>query len=611
MRSFYAAIALNALLATTAFAGPADAILDANKTSSGGKAWDNKATLRYEMGLSGQGLTGKATYMADLVNGRFAGNFTVGPAGGGNGYDGTHAWAQDFSGAVTMQDSSDDVRNAVSEAYRDANMWWHADRGGATVTSGGQKTDGGVTYDVVTVAPKDGKPFDCWFEAKTHLLSRMMEKQGAQTITSTFSDYRAVDGAMLAGKTVIDDGEGPKYLQTLTLASAKFMPAQDISAYAAPKVTVTDFSIAGSAPEATLPIKVINNHIYAEATVNGKGPYTVIFDTGGSNLVTPTVAKELGLKSEGHMDAHGAGEGVMEVGLTKVDEIKLGKATVKNQVFIVLPLDAMSDVEGLKEKAMVGFEVARRFVTRIDYAGHTLTLIDPKHFDPKDAGTPVKFAFRQSIPEVKGTFEGIPGMFDIDTGSRVELTLTKPFAEKNSLRAKHPKGVEGVDGWGIGGPSRGYVTRGAMLTMGDVKVPNVVTTLSTQAKGAFAGEEYSGNIGSGLLKRFIVTFDYEHQIMYLKPATAKLTDIGTFDRAGMWINDSQGGFKVVDVTAKSPADEAGLKAGDVIVLIDGKLAGEATLPDLRVRLRNDPPGTKIKLGMQNGKMVTLTLRDQI
>ncbi len=360
-----------------------------------------------------------------------------------------------------------------------------------------------------------------------------------------------------------------------------------------------------------MPIRVLNNHIYADVSVNGKGPYTFIFDTGGANLVTPAVAKELGLKSEGHMDAHGAGEGIMEAGLTKVGELKIGNAALKNQVFIVLPLDAMSDVEGIKEKGMVGFETFRRFVTRIDYAGKTLTLIDPKHFDPKDAGKPVKFVFAQSIPEIQGTFEGIPGMFEIDTGSRAELTLTKPFAEKNDVRAKHPKGIDAVDGWGVGGPSRGYVTRGAMLTMGSVQVPNVVTSLATQSKGAFAGNEYSGNIGSGILKRFIVTFDYEHQTMYLKPAVAQVTDVGVFDRSGMWINDSQGGFKIVDVTAKGPAEDAGLKVGDVIVSIDGKLAGETTLPELRQRLRNDAPGTKVKLGMQNGHYVTITLRDQI
>ncbi len=610
MRIVYAAMALVALLTTQVLASPADSVLDANKAASGGKAWDNKATLKTEYAFSGMGMTGKTRSIADLKTGNHADNYTIGPASGGNGYDGKNAWAKDPSGMVTMQ-GGDSLKDAINEAYRYANMWWRADRGGAVVASGGQKTDGGQTFDVVTITPKGGKSFDLWLDARTHLIAREFDKQGAQTITSTFSDYSDIDGVKMPGKVVIDNGSGAKYIQTITLTKAEFAGPQDNSTYAPPKVTVSDYSIAGGAKEAKLPIRLLNNHIYADVTVNGKGPYTFIFDTGGANLVTPAVAKELGLKTEGHMDAHGAGEGIMEAGLTKVQELKVGDASLKDQVFIVLPLDALSDVEGLKEKGMVGFETFRRFVTRIDYMGKTLTLIDPKHFDPKDAGTPVKFVFKQSIPEVQGTFEGVPGIFDIDTGSRVELTLTKGFVEKNGIRAKHPKGIEGVDGWGVGGPSRGYVTRGSMLTIGDVKVPNIVTTMATQSKGAFAGAEYSGNIGSGILKRFIVTFDYEHQTMYLKPATLPLTDVGTFDRSGMWINDSQGGFKIVDVTAKGPAEEAGLKAGDVIVSIDGKLAGETTLSDLRQRLRNDPAGTKVKLGMLNGKYVTITLRDQI
>ncbi|MBZ5616651.1 MAG: hypothetical protein LAO23_21800, partial [Acidobacteriia bacterium] len=121
MRIVYAAVALCALLTSPVFASPADTVLDANKAASGGKAWDNKATLKQELTLSGQGLAGTATYMADLTKGRFVGSFTLGPATGGNGYDGTHAWIRDPSGTITMQDSGESLKNAVNESYRDAN----------------------------------------------------------------------------------------------------------------------------------------------------------------------------------------------------------------------------------------------------------------------------------------------------------------------------------------------------------------------------------------------------------------------------------------------------------------------------------------------------------
>ena len=265
---------------------------------------------------------------------------------------------------------------------------------------------------------------------------------------------------------------------------------------------------------------------------------------------------------------------------------------------------------------MIGFEVFRRFVTEFDYGKQTLTFIDPAKFDPKDAGTPVPFVFYGHLPQAKGTFEGIPGMFDIDTGSRVELTLTGPFVVANGLTAKHPKGVAAVDGWGVGGRSKSYITRAtSFLTLGPVRIDDVVAGFSTDAKGAFADPSYGRAIvGSGLLKRFVVTFDYGHQIMYLKPVTPPDPDLGTFDRAGFWINTSPAGFKIVDLTAGGPGEAAGLKVGDEITTVDGAPAASIAISDLRQRLRDEPPGTKVDLTVQSGaatRPVKLVLKDQI
>jgi hypothetical protein len=263
---------------------------------------------------------------------------------------------------------------------------------------------------------------------------------------------------------------------------------------------------------------------------------------------------------------------------------------------------------------MIGFEVFKRFVTRIDYGNHTITLIDPGHFDPKDAGTPVRFVFNGDLPEVQGSFEGIPARFDIDTGARDELTLTAPFVEKNGLRAKHPKGVDAVEGWGVGGPSRGYVTRGAELAIGPVKIADVVTSLSTQKKGSFASASYQGNIGGGVLKRFIVTFDYGHHTIYLKPLPQPIADVGTFDRSGMWINAIKDGMRVMDVTARGPAQAAGIQVGDVITEVNGKSATSIPVYELRRMLRDEAPGTVVNLTLRHGtttRRVPLTLRDQV
>ena len=620
MRKTYTAILVAAFAATISYSMPAFAaqsagqILDAYKAAIGGGAWNDKVTMSGEAAIAGYGLTGTAHTVADLRNGRSESDYMMGPAGGANGFDGTTPWQKDLSGTVTLQQGGDAQVLAINDAYRTSGKWWLPDRGGAEIVGDGEKTEGGATYEVLTVTPKGGKPFDAWFDAKTHLLAKTVEKQSSQTITTTFSDYRPVDGVLLPYKLVIDSGVGEKYLQTVTVTKVAFLGPQPDSTYAPPKVTVADFSIAGGAAQTEIPIQLVNNHIYGQAKVNGKGPYTFIFDTGGHNIVTPPIAKELSLKIEGTLPGTGAGEGVMEGGFTHIDQLEVGDAVVKNQLFIVLPLDTFVGIEGVPMPGMVGYEVFRRFVTRVDYGAHTLTLIDPKHFDPKDAGTPVKFNFNGHIPEVVGTFEGLPAKFDIDTGARSELTLTKPYVAKNGLHASHPKGVDAVDGWGSGGPSTGDITRGKDMTLGSVKIGGVVTSMANQDKGAFSGSDYSGNVGGGILKRFIVTFDYDHQTMYLKPLPGPVADTGTFDRAGMWINQSAHGFEIADVTKGGPAQAARLKTGDTITDVDGVPATDIHLYDLRQKLRNDKPGTVVTFTVKDGstvKDVKVTLRDQI
>jgi C-terminal processing protease CtpA/Prc len=138
--------------------------------------------------------------------------------------------------------------------------------------------------------------------------------------------------------------------------------------------------------------------------------------------------------------------------------------------------------------------------------------------------------------------------------------------------------------------------------------------VSTDKGGAFAGKNESGNIGAGILKRFIVTLDYEHQTMYVKPVTVPMTDLDTFDRSGMWINQDDAGYKVVDVTKGAPAEQAGLKNGDEIVAVDGKPAKSVPVYEMRKRLRNEKPGTVVKFTVKRGgetKDVSVTLKDLI
>jgi hypothetical protein len=603
-----------AALATAASAANAEptvaAILAANHAATG----DRNATGTVEIAYAyvGQGMTGEVRSVFDTRTGDFIDNADVGPDKNANGFDGREPWMKDISGAITPQGGGDTREVAVTEAYLNANLWWRPDRGGASIRLL-PKASPDDAYDTLEVTPIGGKRFTATFDAKTYLLVRTLETQGPQTIAVSFSDYRTADGALVAGRQVIDDGNGPQFRQTMTFASERVTPRRPAGAFGAPKMDLSDGRIDNAAGRTTVPFKLLNNHIYVDVKVNGQGPYLFILDSGGHSLLEPSTAKALGVRTQGNAPGTGAGEGVVEVGFAPHVDLQVGDLVMKDQTVSVLPI-ASATVEGFDEQGMIGFEVLRRFVTEIDYGAHTVTFIDPAKFEPRGHGVAVPFHFYNHLPQVAGTVDGMPGRFDIDTGSRVEITLTKPFVDANGLVASHPKGVAAVDGWGVGGPVRSYVTRLASVSLGPVKVDGAVGSLAMQGRGAMADPNVEGNVGSGLLKRFVVTFDYAHQTMYLRPIAGTPQDVGVFDRAGAWINMSAHGFKVMEVNASGAAAAAGLKAGDEITAVDGAPAGGIPLPELRRRLRDEPAGTQLSLDVLSGdqsRKVTLTLKDQI
>lgn len=608
-------IATAALLAAgwawTQTVTPAE-ILARARAASGGAAWDAVKGLRIHAKVQMGGMSGNAETVQDARTGRYVSRFELGPARGAEGFDGAQAWSQDDSGQVRVEEGGDAREGAANEAYRTAMAYWYPERWPAAVESAGDRAEGARSFHIVRITPRGGRPFEIWIDAATSLPDRTVEKAAMETQTVLLSDYREVHGVKLPFATRQTNGE-VRYDQLVTVDNVEVNPALPDGAFATPPPPAADFTLAGGATSTTVPFELINNHIYVPIRLNGHGPYRLLCDTGGMNVVTPELARELGLKSEGALQGRGVGEKTEDFALSRLDAVQIGDATIKSQLAVVLPLTPFSDVEGIPSLGLVGYEVFKRFVVTIDYEHGRLTLTQPSAFTYRGAGTVVPFTFNEHIPQVEGSIDGVPGRFDIDTGSRASVDLLGPFVEKNSLAAHFKKSIETVTGWGVGGPARGVVGRGTSLRLGGVEIVNPVVMLSTQKKGAFSDPYVAGNVGGGILKRFTVTFDYARkQIIFEPNAAFGAPDV--WDRSGMWVNVAGDALVVVDSTAGGPAAEAGVKAGDRIVAVDGVPAAKVRLPDLRTRFRTDPPGTRVELTLadQGGtRKVTLTLRDLV
>jgi len=590
----------------------AKAVLDQAAAAMGEADFGNVRFVHTKAKILTGGLNGTYEQIVDAKSGNIWDFTDVGVTNEHDGYDGKSVWTEDGSGQVSIQGTDDAIKGAVNNAYQNAHGYWHSDNWQADIAYAGAKTEGEKSFDVLRVTPKGGRPFELWFDARTHMLDRQVEQAATRTNTTFYVDYRNVDGVELPFHIRQTNGE-KKYDTLIAASSIAFENAAPDRIFSPPPPPRPDFGFAAGAKSTTVPFKLINNHMYVAVMLNGKGPYELLFDTGGSNVITPTLAAELGLKPEGALQGSGAGEKSQDVSLVKIAREDVGQAHLDNQVFAVAALESFGLVEGRKISGIFGFEVFKRFIVRTDYEKNQIVLSDPEGWTYQGTGTRTDFKLKEVIPVVPGEIDGIAGNFQLDTGSRDSLDLMTPFVDGNGLVRKYGAKLSGVSGWGIGGASHSWFVRGHSFTFGGVTVEDPVVGLSKQRAGALTDIYTAGNVGAGILKRFNITWDYPHnQIFFEKNSNYGTRDV--FDRVGLWANLGEKGFDVVDVFDGGPAAEAGLRAGDTILAVDGKKAGsEISLPDFRLRLR-ETVGMKLKLDIaRDGKTLQLTvaLRDLV
>ncbi|HEY6942539.1 aspartyl protease family protein [Dokdonella sp.] len=586
------------------------------KAASGGARWDAVKSVRTDGTLSAGGLSGPFDALQDVVAGRSNDHYTLGPVEGADGYDGTVAWSRDPGGEVASLDAPEAKRRARSQAWLDARGYWYPARIGATYAKPQARELDGRRYDVLVATPDGGDPVTLWFDHETHLLVRTVQKQGADTATTSFDDWRDVGGIKLPfhSVTFLTDTAGrvdERNRSEVRATSVKLDVAVADADFAMPEMTATA-RIDAPGGTARVPIQLVNNHIYAQGSIDGK-PARFLVDTGGVNLLTPDSARKFGLAGEGKLAGRGVGDETVDLAFAHAKEVRLGGAVLSRPVFYVMDLGKLPAVEGYDCDGLVGYEMFRRFGVTIDYAKHELVLAEPATFAPPAGAHALPFELADRIPIVQGTLDGLPARISIDTGSRASLTLHAPFVREHGLVAKYDAAPESVVGWGVGGPSRGRPARFGTLQLGDLAVTGVAGDLFVGDKGAFASPDLSANLGGGVLKRYVVAFDYEAKKMYLAP-TASSAGVDAFDRSGLWLLGAGDALEVADVAKDGAAERAGLRVGDRIRSIGGEAIAARPLYEWRERLRELPAGTKLAVAYERaGKpaQVDLALADRI
>jgi Aspartyl protease len=192
-----------------------------------------------------------------------------------------------------------------------------------------------------------------------------------------------------------------------------------------------------SGTESVVPVSVEAGEVIVDVSINGRGPFPLMFDTGAVDAVTPETAAALGLKTEGTGTARDSGGDSVSIAFTRVATVRLGDAEMTDQPFAVLSLPRYLTDRGNRPAiaGFIGYELLTRFAVRLDYGDRTLTLRPGADFRYEGKGVPVSLTFDAKTPVVPAAADGTAGRFAVDTGSTGALTLRRAFVENYGFAA--------------------------------------------------------------------------------------------------------------------------------------------------------------------------------
>jgi len=392
------------------------------------------------------------------------------------------------------------------------------------------------------------------------------------------------------------------------------------------------FHLINSKKNAVIPFKLINNLIFIQVEVNGEA-LTFLLDTGVEQTLLFSLddkdevqlfeVEKLKLKGLGSMEA--------------IDSYKSSKnkVSVKNfidlnhEIYIILDQEFnFSSQVGIPVNGIIGSKFFKNYIVEIDYNRKKITVSD--HLNQKVQTRLQKKFARDSITiedskpyyisSIKSEGLNVPSKLLIDTGNSGAVWV---FSSKTDKIKIPKKNIDDFLGRGFSGNVYGKRGRLESYEFGrkTFYLPLVTFPDSTSVKSVNFVPNRVGSVGSEVISRFTVVFDYKNSSIYTKP-NSKINEPFHFNMSGIevehagleWVKEADNNsikiyttapdekiqsnlkihfdlkpvFKIASVRTGSEADKSGLKIGDKILKINSHISHDFTIEKINELLKSEP-----------------------
>jgi hypothetical protein len=359
----------------------------------------------------------------------------------------------------------------------------------------------------------------------------------------------------------------------------------------------------------TIPFKFINNLIIIPVKINGSPPLNLILDSGVKHTLITRLyhADSLDLKEVDKITIQGLGEGhTIEAYKSTGNEMFMPRVKGTNHTVYVLQEDIfnLSTRMGMPVHGIIGYDIFKNFVVKINYSSRQLTLYRPDtHLKKKRKAEEYPLHLEGTKAYVYGKVRQYNGdtvkvKLVIDTGASHSISLYLPSNDRLTLP---PKVMQAYLGRGLSGDINGKIGRLDAFSLGKYELQDLTVSYPDEEciKMALAIGGRNGNLGSDILSRFTVIFDYPNSRLTLIP-NRKFKEPFNYNMSGFEVTTPLPGtnfYIVSNVVEGSPAKLVGLEPGDQILDVNGRNCTDMALSEL-LELMESKPGRKIRLRLK-------------
>ncbi len=356
-----------------------------------------------------------------------------------------------------------------------------------------------------------------------------------------------------------------------------------------------------------IPFEIYNNLIVVPVLVQDLLPLKFILDTGVKTTIftNKDITDFLGIVYSREISMTGIG-GEKFFTAYIADGLSLSLGSVRGAGHSAMVLDSdffnLSNYLGVMVHGILGYELFSRYVIDINYSEKILTIIRPGAFNLPRNFASIPIVVDDTKPYILGQItvsdqKRITTKLLVDTGASTGLMLQLSSDPVLEINEKH---IEAYLGRGLGGEIYGKIARTGDLHIGPFTLSGVIAgypDLHTSYDSMrFSLTKRHGVLGGMILSRFHVIIDYPNDQIHLL-SYPKFSEPFYYNLSGLELRatgEKLKNFMIAFVQDDTPANKAGLKAGDQILKMNGRNAGTYTLEEMNGFL-NSKPNQKIKM----------------